>query len=182
MGKAALAPLYISVAWTLMISYQLFTQTAVVTVVSFLNETWPSLISAWLASRVETIVFIHAFAWIFVLSSVIPSVLLGKERSVLIQFFVCLTLTLAAFWIKDTLPAFIGGQPIDHLIDQIFSLAAFFHNPFLAGLYLSAPYLFMVGLDIRSHKNNKKEKILQEIEAAYLERAVLEREREYLEA
>jgi len=182
MGKAALAPLYISVAWTLMISYQLFTQTAVVTVVKFLNETWPSTISVWLASRVETIVFIHAFAWIFVLSSVIPSILLGKERSVLIQFFVCLTLTIAAFWIKDNLPTLIGGQPIENLISQIFSLAAFFHNPFLAGLYLSAPYLFMVGLDVHSHKNSKEKRIIKSIEAACFESVVLERERECLEA
>ena len=165
-----------------MISYQLFTQTAVVTVVDFVNETWPSMVSAWLISKVETIVFIHAFAWIFVLSSVIPSVLLGKERSVLIQFFVCLTLTLAAFWIKDNLPAFIGGQSIESLINQIFSLAAFFNNPFLAGLYLLAPYLFMVGLDIHSHKNNKKRKILKKIEAACLENVVFEHERERLEA
>jgi hypothetical protein len=73
MGKDVLAPLYISVAWTLMISYQLFTQTAVVTVVTSISTFWPSAISAWLYARVETIVFIHAFAWIFVLSSVIPS-------------------------------------------------------------------------------------------------------------
>lgn len=157
-----------------MISYQLFTQTAVVTVVTSLNTFWPSTVSAWLASRVETMVFIHAFAWVFVLSSVIPSTILGKERSVLIQFFVCLALTLVAFWIKDALPSIVGGQPIE----KIFSLAVLFQNPLFAGLYLSAPYLFMLLLDIHSNRNRKREMILQGAEMAYLEDSA---EREALE-
>jgi hypothetical protein len=88
---------------------------------------------SWLFSRRDTLVFIYAFAWVFVLSSVIPSVILGKERSVLIQFFVCLTLTLVSLLIRDTLIAYgMGGS-----LDQLFSLAAFFEqsvhcrNPFV---------------------------------------------------
>jgi hypothetical protein len=80
-------------------------------------------------------VFIYAFAWVFVLSSAIPSVILGKERSVLVQFFVCLTLTLIAFLVLDALTAY-GGR----LIDQLLSLAVVFDNPFLAIFYLLIPY------------------------------------------
>jgi len=99
---------------------------------------------------------------------------------VLIQFFVCLALTLAAFWIKDALPPLIGGQPIDRVIDQIFSLAVFFHDPLLAGLYLSAPYLFMLFLDIRSHRDYKRKIVLQKLEGAYLEDVTVEEQKDYL--
>jgi len=118
------APLYISVAWTLMISYQLFTQTAVTTILTYVNMLWPSA-GAWLALRMDLIIFIHAFAWFFVLSSVIPLIILGKERSVLVRFFVCLTLTVVAFEIQNILTT-----NVDRPIDQISSLAVFFQNPF----------------------------------------------------
>ena len=150
MGKAAIAtPLYLSVAWSLMISYQLFTQTAVATVITSLSTIWPSA-ATWMSTRSETIIFIYAFAWVFVLSSVIPSVLLGKGRSVLIQFIVCLTLTFAAFLIQDWLAAY-AGRPID----QLFSLATLFQNPILATGYLLMPYILMISLDIRARKKNK---------------------------
>jgi len=150
LGKAAIAtPLYLSVAWSLMISYQLFTQTAVATVIAALSTIWPS-VAAWMSTRSETIIFIYAFAWVFVLSSVIPSVLLGKGRSVLIQFIVCLTLTFAAFLIQDWLAAY-AGRPID----QLFSLATLFQNPILATGYLLMPYVLMISLDMRARQKNK---------------------------
>lgn len=154
MGKAAWAtPVYISVAWTLMVSYQLFTQTAVTTVVNYTNMFWPS-VGAWVASRIDMIVFIYAFAWVFLLSSAIPSIILGKERGVLIQFFVCLTLTFAAFVIQDALTSY-QGKPID----QTIRLVVLFHNPFLAVGYLLMPYLLMLMLDIRSRRKHKKRRI-----------------------
>ncbi len=166
MGKAALVtPLYISVAWSMMISYQLFTQTAVTTVIDYVKIFWPS-VGAWLTFRMDMIVFIYAFAWVFVLSSVIPSVILGKERSVLIQSFVCLTLTFVAFVIQDALTIY-GGKPID----QIFSLAVLFRNPFLAVIYLLIPYLLMLMLDIHSRRKQKKKKELERMKEAYLENA-----------
>jgi len=169
LGKAALAtPLYISVAWTLMVSYQLFTETAVTTVVTHINMFSPSL-SAWLASRIDMIVFIYAFAWVFLLSSALPSVILGKERGVLIQFFVCLTLTFLAFVIEDVLITYR-----DRPVDQIFNLANLFSNPFLAVGYLSIPYLLMLTLDIRSRKRRKRDELLEEATVAYLEDAVAE--------
>lgn len=164
LGRAAIvAPLYISVAWTLMVSYQFFTETAVKTVTANINTFWP-LGSLWLTSRIDMIVFIYAFAWVFVLSSVIPSVILGKERSVLIQFILCLTITFASFIVQDILIAF-GGRSIDRL----FNLANLFHNPFLAVGYLLVPYLLMLALDIRSRKRQKKMERLEAVTANYLE-------------
>ena len=151
MGKAAYtAPLYVCVAWTLIISYQLFTQTAVNSVVTSLNAFWPSL-GGWVISRIDIMVFIHAFAWVFVLSSVIPSVILGKGRSVLVQFFLCLTLVLVAMFVEDASTIMMGRQPIY----QLGSLLMCLQNPVLAGAYLSLPYIFMLYLDIRSRRKTK---------------------------
>jgi len=145
-----MAPLYISVAWTLMVSYQFFTQTSVMAVIAYVNAFWPS-VGEWLVSRMDMIVFIHAFAWVFLLSSAIPSIILGKERGVLVQFSVCLIITLLAFVLQDALTAFGGG-----LIGQIFSLAILFRNPFLATCYLLIPYLLMIGFDIYCRRKRKK--------------------------
>ena len=170
MRKSVLViPLYISVAWILMISYQLFTQTAVTTVIAHINVFWPS-VSAWLVSRMDMVVFIYAFAWFFVFSSVIPSVILGKERRVLIQFFVCLTLTSIVFVFQDILTIY-GEKPIE----QIFGLAAFLHDPFIAAGYLLMPYLLMLMLDICAVVNAGKKRELElersiEHEFSYLER------------
>lgn len=151
LGKAVLAtPLYISVVWALMISYQLFTQIAVTTVVTYMDMLWPS-VGSWLISRVDMLIFIYAFSWAFVLSSVIPSVILGKERSVLTQYFVILTLTFIAFVIRDALTIVCECNTID----QIFSVAAIFHNPLLAAGYLSVPYILMFTIDIYSRKRRK---------------------------
>ncbi len=152
MGKSAVVtPLYVSVAWTLMVSYQLFTQTAVEAITTNVSLASPSL-GTWLALRADTIVFIYAFAWVFVLSSVIPSVILGRERSVLIQFIVCLALTFIAFLVQDTILIY-GGRPID----QLSSLTPLFNNPLIAGMYLMMPYLLMLFLDIRSRKKRQKD-------------------------
>ncbi|MBN1358444.1 hypothetical protein JW988_06710 [Candidatus Bathyarchaeota archaeon] len=150
LGKAVfITPLYLSVAWTLMISYQLFTETAVTTLVTQIDTFIPS-IGFWLAARVDMVVFVYAFAWTFVLSSVIPSLLLGKERSVLIQFFVCLTLTFLAFIVLDLMELYAGTS-----LAQLLSFAFLFTNPILATLYLALPYIVMIVLDIRSRRKKK---------------------------
>ncbi len=97
------------------------------------------------------IVFIYAFAWVFVLSSVIPSVILGKGRSVLVQFIVCLTLTLLAFVFQDALTA-QTTKPLEDLLD----LAYVFQNPILAACYLSMPYILMLMLDINFKRKNRE--------------------------
>lgn len=84
MSKSTLmTPLYVSVAWTMMVTYQIFTQTAVSTVLNSFNGLWPAT-GEWLLLRIDMVIFIHAFAWVFVLSSAIPSLLLGKKRSILV--------------------------------------------------------------------------------------------------
>ncbi|MCW4053120.1 MAG: hypothetical protein NWE78_07940 [Candidatus Bathyarchaeota archaeon] len=153
LGKAALtAPLYISVAWSLIISYQLLTQAAVYSAITFVYSVMPSA-GGVLFSRIDIIVFIHAFAWIFVLSSAIPSVILGRGRSVLLQFLICLSLTLVAFSIEEVLTDLMGTSPNSQL--QI--LSAWFQNPLLAGLYLSAPYVLMLYIDIRSRRSRRED-------------------------
>ena len=154
MGKAAFTPLYISAVWVLLISYQLFTQTAVVSVLSYFNVSWPSALSEWFVSHEELIIFIHGFAWVFVLSSVIPSVLLGKERSVILQFLVCLLLTLVSISLRDLLPFFHDGQ----INNQILNISDLFRDPGFAGIYLSVPYFLMLYLDIRSKRLKTKNK------------------------
>lgn len=164
MGKAALAtPIYISVAWTLMISYQIFTQAAVATLTSYINIIWPSM-GSWLSSRMDMLIFIYAFAWVFVLSSVIPSVILGKERSVLAQFLVCLTLAFVAFEVQHLTSTYASG-----LDDHMFSLTTLFYNPFLAIGYLMAPFLVMLAIDIRSKRKRKKAEELEKMTETYLE-------------
>jgi len=150
LGKATIiTPLYISVAWTLMTSYQLFTETTVKSVTIYINMYLPT-IGAWMASRLDMIVFIHSFAWIFLLSSVIPSLILGKERGVLVQFGLCLTLAFLAFVVQDALRGLNGT------LDQILGLAPLFQNPLLAAIYLSLPYFLMLGFDIRGKRKNEK--------------------------
>jgi hypothetical protein len=107
---AVLTPLYLSMSWVLTVSYQLFTDTAVRTIAFNVKSVLPS-VSGWLSQNIEMVVFIYAFSWIFVLSSVIPSIILGRERSVLMQFVVCLLLTLLALSINDVL-LFFGGMEL----------------------------------------------------------------------
>jgi hypothetical protein len=147
--------MYLSISWVLTVSYQLFTDTAVKSIAAFTTLSW-SAAGTWINSNVQTLVFIYAFTWIFVLSSVIPQVILGKQRSVLIQYVVVLILTLLAFFMADILQAVSGIR-----ISQIFEAATFLKNPLLAGIYLSIPYLFMIGLDIRSRKRRSKEQLAE---------------------
>jgi hypothetical protein len=166
MSKATLmTPLYVSVAWTVMVTYQIFTQTAVSTVLNSFNRLWP-VAGEWLLLRTDMIIFVHAFAWVFVLSSVIPSLLLGKKRSVLVQFFVCLTLALVAFVIQDSVSVYLSGQS-----QVLLGVAFLLGNPFLAVVYLSVPYLFMVTIDIRARRKAKKDEHMDKITAMYLERS-----------
>jgi len=132
-----------------MTSYQLFTQTTVTTVTIYINMYLPT-IGTWLASKLDMIVFIHSFAWIFLLSSVIPALILGKERGVLAQFGLCLTLAFLAFVVQDALAGLNGT------LDQILGLAPLFQNPLVAAAYLSLPYLLMLGFDIRGKRKKEK--------------------------
>jgi len=162
--SAYLTPVYISVVWILMISYQLFTQTAVTTLVSNINIFIPQ-IGGWLLSRLEMIIFIYAFAWVYLLSSVIPAVFLGKKCSVFIQFLVCLSLTFLAFVIQDGLIILFEANTIE----QILNLGLYFNNPAIAAGYLSIPYLLMIGLDLQARKKTLIEKTLRQQVQAEIE-------------
>jgi hypothetical protein len=166
LGKAAWqVPVYVSAAWVLMVSYQMFTETAVKSLINFVNIFWP-FIGEWLISRLGMIVFVSAFAWVFVLSSVLPLVILGRERSVLVQFFVCLTLTFLAFIALDSLMAY-GG----HVINYMLSFATVLENPFAALAYLSTPYVIMLAIDLQTRRRNKKKRELENVTNTYLEDA-----------
>jgi hypothetical protein len=167
-GKEAWqVPLYVSVAWILMVSYQMFTETAVKSLINFINILCP-FVGEWLIYRVGMIVFVSAFAWVFVLSSALPSVILGRERSVLAQFFVCLTLTFLAFIAFDSLKAY-GG----HVISYMLSFATLLENPFAALAYLSMPYIIMLVIDLQTRKRNRKRKALENVTNVYLEDAAV---------
>ena len=166
LGKAAwVTPMYISVAWTLMISYQLFTQTAVTTVVTAVNTLLPS-VGFWLSSRIDIVIFIYSFAWVFVLSSAIPGVILGKERGVLVQFFVCLTLTFLALITVDILESYGAAS-----LNQLLGLSFMFNNLVIAALYLALPYILMIALDLRSRNKNKKKEDVEMLTETYVENA-----------
>jgi hypothetical protein len=153
--KAALAtPAYLSVAWALMVSYQIFTETSVKTVVDALGVYFPQ-VGGWLILRMDMIVFIYAFAWVFVLSSIIPQLILGKERSVLIQFIVCLALTMLGLILVDVIKGygFDLTKPEVLLSNQYTQL---FGNIIFAAFYLSLPYIFMVTIDYRSRSAKKR--------------------------
>lgn len=154
-----------------MVGYQMFTEAAVKSLINFINTFWP-FVGEWLISRIGMIVFVSAFAWVFVLSSVIPSVILGRERSVLVQFFVCLTLTFLAFIALDSLKAYSG-----HIINYFLSFAALLENPFVALAYLSMPYIIMLAIDLQARRRNKKKKQLEDVTNAYLQDAAVAEQR-----
>lgn len=88
-----------------MISYQLFTETAIETVMDFISGYWPSL-ALQLNSRLDMIVFIYAFTWIFVLSS---AMLIEKSLNDQINaelYSAYLYLSMAAYFESENLPGF----------------------------------------------------------------------------
>jgi len=95
--------------------------------------------------------------------------ILGKARSVLLQFFLCLTITLIAVSVEDIFALVIGTKPIA----QIQTMSVWFQNSLIAGVYLSAPYLSMLYLDIHSRGKSVKEEEPKETEAVVFEEAVL---------
>lgn len=146
MKAGLVAPLYLSVSWTLTFSYQLLTINAVNSIKEFLKVSWP-IAGTWLESNVGMLVFIYTFTWIFVLSSVFPQVVLGKHRSVIVQYAFVLVLTLLAFYAAEIVDA-LSGIHINEVLQANNVLA----NPLLAGAYLLVPYVFMIGIDLRSRR------------------------------
>ncbi|MBS7639160.1 hypothetical protein KEJ42_01615 [Candidatus Bathyarchaeota archaeon] len=159
MRRSILTLPYILSAWILMVGYQIFTQISLVTLIDSLNNFMPSL-GAWLTLNLSTINFIHNFAWVFVLSSIAPSILLGKDRSVIVHFIFCLAFTLVSAWIRDIVLA-NGSNPVT-------TISYLFHNPLIATLYILAPYIIMLTLDIHINRARarKTKEMIMEIEIA----------------
>lgn len=156
MVKAVLiTPVYLSVAWVLMVSYQIFTETAVATVVDAIYPILPVL-GSWILTRMDLVVFVYSFAWVFVLSSIIPSLLLGKERSVMVQFIVCLTLALTGIILIGVLKDVYAIDLANTEVLFANPYTQLFTNVFFAAFYLSLPYIFMIALDMRGRKKRKQ--------------------------
>ena len=146
-------------SWILTVSYQLFTDTAVKSVASYANLWLPSA-GTWINSNVQTLVFIYAFTWIFVLSSVIPSAILGKHRGVLVQYIVVLILTLLAFFMADILQI-VGGIQINDLL----AASNILTNPILAVVYLAGTIHFHGCLRFPFQKGSKRHKTIRQYSA-----------------
>jgi hypothetical protein len=143
---------YLVLAWVLMVSYQIFTQSALTTVTSSLGSSVPSLASL-LSSKADLTIFICSFAWMFVLSALISIFMFGKERRLTIQFLVSLALTLTGSALLGLLN--VAGLELSNLsvLSQPFTLL--FGNVFFAFFYLSLPFVFMLAVDLGLMKIRK---------------------------
>ena len=152
MVRAALTtPLYISSVWVLLITYQMFTRVAVINVVQSMGPFFPS-IQEFLMPRIDRIEFMYSFAWIWVMTSLIPSLIL-KRRSALLQFVVVLVLTFLAVEFESVLSFVVGGE----FVEQIFRVAVWLGNPWLATLYLLSPFLVILSVDLYERRKKKLE-------------------------
>ena len=143
MGKAVvITPVYFSFAWALILTYQLFTETAVNTIIRELYMFWPQ-VGVLLNTKIKAIVFVVAYSWVFLLSSVIPSVMLGKRSGTIAQFFVVLILTSSTFFIKDIVTMYTGLD-----MNTLLSFNQQLMNPLDAFTYLVFPYLVMSMVDL----------------------------------
>jgi hypothetical protein len=147
-----LKALYLVLAWVLMVSYQIFTQSAIKTIAASLDGTIPP-IALLLNSNSSTAVFICSFAWMFVLSALVSIIMFGRERRLTIQFMVSLGLTLTGSALLGVLN-FAGldfSNP--NTLSQPFTLL--FGNVFFAFFYLALPFIFMVLVDVGLMKIRK---------------------------
>ena len=143
MKTAIIAPVYLSLSWVLTISYQLFTKTAVETISRDVSSFWPA-VSTWLVNNLATVSFVYAFSWIFILSSVLPALILGKERSVFVQYLMSMVLAVLALSAANFLPRYGLIQ-----VAPILNASTFLQNEYLAVVYLVIPYAVMIVLDVR---------------------------------
>ena len=148
----ALKSVYLVLAWVLMVSYQIFTQSALATVTSSLGGSLPVLAS-WINSKADLTIFICSFAWMFVLSSLISIFMFGKERRLTIQFLVSLALTLTGSALLGLLHVVGLDLSNPSVLSQPFTLL--FGNVFFAFFYLALPFIFMVAVDLGLMKIRK---------------------------
>ena len=148
----ALKAIYLILAWVLMVSYQVFTQTALTTLTFSLNDSIPTLATL-INSKADMTIFICSFAWMFVLSSLISVLMFGRERRLTIQFLVSLALTLAGSALLGLLHLVGLNLSNPNVLSQPFTLL--FSNVFFAFFYLALPFIFMVAVDLGLMKIRK---------------------------
>ncbi len=144
--------IYLVIAWVLIVSYQIFTQSALSTVTLSLGGSVPALAS-WINSEANVTVFICSFAWMFVLSALISIVMFGKERRLTIQFLVSLALTLTGSALLGLFHLVGLDLSNPSVLSQPFTIL--FGNVFFAFFYLALPFLFMVAVDLGLMKIKK---------------------------
>ena len=144
--------IYLVIAWVLIVSYQIFTQSALTTVTLSLGGSVPALAS-WINSEATVTVFICSFAWMFVLSALISIVMFGKERRLTIQFLVSLALTLTGSALLGLFHLIGLDLSNPSVLSQPFTIL--FGNVFFAFFYLALPFLFMVAVDLGLMKIKK---------------------------
>jgi hypothetical protein len=142
----------LAIAWVLIVSYQIFTQSALSTVTSSFGDSIPTLASL-INSEANVTVFICSFAWMFVLSALISIIMFGKERRLTIQFSVSLALTLTGSALLGLLHLVGLDLSNPNVLSQPFTLL--FGNVFFAFFYLALPFIFMVTVDLGLMKIKK---------------------------
>ncbi len=157
MSSLAKRPIYLTaayliIAWALMVSYQIFTQTAIQSVAAALNGPAP-IVANWLNSSSAVTTFICGFAWMFVLSAVVQSLMFGRERRLSIQFLVSLALTAAG----SAVLAVLSDWGLDLANPTVLSepFTAVFGNAVFASFYLALPFIFMLAMDFHSMHKHK---------------------------
>lgn len=143
-------------AWVLMVSYQIFTQTAVNGVTVALSDPMP-LVAVWLSSSSAVTTFVCGFAWMFVLSASIESLMFGKERRLSIQFLVSLGLTAAG----SAVLALLGQAGVDLARPDLLSrpFSGLFSNVYFSIFYLALPFIFMLAIDYRAVLKKRRKQI-----------------------
>jgi len=135
-----------------MVSYQIFTQSALSTLASSFGGSIPAL-ALWINSEANVTVFICSFAWMFVLSALISIIMFGKERRLTIQFSVSLALTLTGSALLGLLHLAGSDLSNPNVLSQPFTFL--FGNVFFAFFYLALPFIFMVAVDFGLMKIRK---------------------------
>ncbi len=139
-----ITPFYVSTSWVLVITHEIFTKAAMITLLDRSQLSFLQSVTKF-GSSIDILVFVYSFAWIFLLSSIIPSVILGKERGVFIQFLVILGITFTSAYIENI----IGDINIFN-IDKLYELTKLLGNPLYASFYLLMPFLLMIIIDLNT--------------------------------
>ena len=135
-----------------MVSYQIFTQSALTTVATSFAVSAP-LLASWINSNAGAAIFVCSFAWMFVLSAIISIVMFGKERKLTMQFMVSLGLTVAGSALLVVLDVVGLDLSNPNVLSQPFTLL--FGNMFFAFFYLALPFIFMLAVDLGVMKIRK---------------------------